>query len=126
MTSKEKIRIWGRNFELEVRYDCYTGEEILESQKKALSAFLGSEDAVDASLEEVKKYCLEQNGNDIGESVIENIFKYVMPKYIYVLRNTEKPAVAVMCNYKFDPEHGIAIVFEDGKIHQIGKQDMIL
>ena len=55
MTSKEKIRIWGRNFELEVRYDCYTGEEILESQKKALSAFLGSEDAVDASLEEVKK-----------------------------------------------------------------------
>lgn len=124
--SKEKIRIWGRDFEIEVRYDCYAGEEVLDSQKEALSAFLKSEDNISASLEQVKKYCLEQNGDGMGDGIIENIFKYVAPKYLYVSRNVKKHVVAIMCNYKFDQENGMAVVFEDEKVCQIGRQDIIL
>ena len=33
---------------------------------------------------------------------------------------------AIMCNYKFDMENGIAVVFENEKFSDIGKQDIIL
>lgn len=123
---KEKMMIWGRELELEVKYDCYTGEKILESQKDALKVFLKSEDTVGASLEQVKSYCLAHNKKDITDGVVENIFKYVAPKYLYVLRETSKRVVAVMCNYRFDPENGIAVVFENEELVKIGKQDTVL
>ena len=37
--NKKKFDIWGRTLELDIVYDCYCGEEILESQKKAFDMF---------------------------------------------------------------------------------------
>ena len=116
--SKEEIVIWGRKFEIEIKYDCYTGEEVLDIQKEALAAFLKSEKSIADSLETVKKYCLDQNGQDINDNVITNIFKYVLPKYLYIVRNIDKHIVAIMCNYKFDSENGIAVVFENEKFRK--------
>ena len=48
-----------------------------------------------------------------------------MPKSIYVPR-AEKKIVAIICNYKFDIENGIAIVFENGTLKKIGPQEIIL
>lgn len=124
--NKKKIVIWGRIFEIEVRFDCYAGEEVLDAQKEALELFLKSENNIKDSLETVKQYCLEQNGKDMGESKVANIFKYVAPKYLYVVRSTEKHIVSIMCNYKFDQENGIAVVFENEKLSKIVRQDMIL
>ena len=124
--NKEKITIWGRDFDMEVKYDCYSGEEVLQIQKDALETFLKAGANIDASLDQVKQYCLKMNKADIGSDSIENIFKYVAPKYLYVERNKEKHVVAIMCNYKFDLENGIAIVFENEKFSKIGVQDIIL
>ena len=49
-----------------------------------------------------------------------------MPKYLYVARDNENHIVAIMCNYRYDEENGIAIVFKNEKFLQIGKQDIIL
>lgn len=124
--SKEKITIWGRDFDMEIKYDCYSGEEVLQIQRDAIDAFLKSGAAIDAALDQVKYYCLKNNKADIGNNSIDNIFKYVAPKYLYVARNKEKHVVAIMCNYKFDPENGIAVVFENEKFSKIGMQDIIL
>lgn len=124
--NKEKMTIWGRNFELEVKFDCYSGEEVLEIQKEALSAFLKSRNAVEDSLDQLKQYCLKNNKAEIGGDNIENIFRYVVPKYLYVARDEKNHVVAIMCNYKFDSEHGIAIVFENENFSKIGMQDIIL
>ena len=123
---KEKITIWGRDFDMEVKYDCYSGEEVLQTQRDSIEAFLKSEATIDAALDQVKNYCFKNNKADIGGDSIENIFKYVAPKYLYVARNKEKHVVAIMCNYKFDPENGIAVVFENEKFSKIGMQDIIL
>ena len=56
---------------------------------------------------------------------IENIFKYVMPKSIFVPRE-EKRIVAVLFDFRFDMEHGMAIVFENEKFSTIGSEDIIL
>jgi hypothetical protein len=77
-------------------------------------------------LSKVKEYCLSHNRDEIGTDVIENIFKYVAPKYLFVPRDEHNQIVAIMCNYKFDPESGIAIVFENCKFKEIEKQEIIL
>ena len=104
--SKEKFLIWGRAFELNVQYDCYEDEDILPAQKVAFAFFKGEADHILNSDREIKKYCLENNGAEIG-GTIDNIFKYVIPVSIFVKRDEKKHVVAVMCNYKFDIEHGM-------------------
>ena len=123
MTSK-KIIIWGRAFELEVKYDCYAGEEVLETQKETV-ALLNDDNITEESLDEVKKYCLSLNSEEI-EQPIEIIFKFVATKYLFVPRDNEIKIIAIMCNYRFDMDNGIAVVFEDGELSEIGSQNIIL
>lgn len=124
--NKIKMMLWGREFNLDIIYDCYSNEKVLNSQEMAVQAFSKAEESIDSSLEEVKKYCLSINREEIGSEVIDNIFKYVAPKYLFVPREENKQVVAIMCNYKFDSESGIAIVFENGTYNMIGKQEIIL
>ena len=126
MSEKIKATIWGRELELGITYDCYSSEKILDSQKDAVKALVSSKAAIDKALDDVKAYCLSKNKVEIGSDEIENIFKYVAPKYLYVVRDEGKHTVAIMCNYKFDQENGIAVVFENEKFSKIGKQDIIL
>jgi hypothetical protein len=121
-----KTTIWGRDFTLDIVYDCYEGETVLEDQKNAALAFADAKEAVDFSLVKMKEYCLAANPKDIENGKIENIFKYIMPKYLYVERVEKKHIVALMCNYKFDPEHGIAVLFENEVFSKICKQDEVL
>ncbi len=117
------IKIWDRDFDLKVLYDCYAGEQILDEQEKALKEFAADKNAIDSSKSFVEKYCLGQNKDLIGADKIDNIFKYVLPESIFVKRDCR---IAILCQYKFDAEHGIAIVFKDGKFEEIGNQDIIL
>ena len=117
------MKIWNRNFDLKVIYDCYAGEQVLEEQKDALNKFSANKKAIESSKTFVEKYCLSQNKEEIGADDIDNIFKYVMPESIFVKRDCR---VAILCRYKLDAEHGIAIVFKDGELSEIGNQDIIL
>lgn len=118
--------IWGREFDLEVIFDCYSDEEILPIQEDALSKFCDAIEEIKNSETEVKRYCLEQNPEDISGGNIENIFRYVMPKYIFIVRDEKNRVASLMCDYKFDMEHGLAIVFQNEKLSQIGPEDIIL
>lgn len=118
------IKIWNREFDLPVVFDCFDDEEIIENQKSAVNAFLDAN--LDESFEEIKSFCLKNNGDDIGTDVIDNIFKYVMPKSIYVPRDKRNRIIAIMCDYKFDIEHGIAVVFVNNKFLKVVPQDDIL
>lgn len=120
------MMIWGRAFELKIEYDCCFGEDVLPNQVQAIEKLVCSQDIISEAKGKVETYCLSKNPVEIGTKHIENIFKYVMPKYLFVRRNADKRVVAIMCNYRFDPEHGIAIVFENEKQVCIGNQDIIL
>lgn len=123
--SKVKVSIWGRPFELSVIYDKCAGEEVLDSQREAVEAFLG-DCPVDRAKSKVEEYVINHAGAKLSQANIDNIFKYVMPKSIYVLRNSKLGDVAILCNYKFDMEHGLAIIFGKGKLKAIDAQDAVL
>lgn len=120
----KRITIWGRHFDLKVIIDQYKGENILDNQKAALDAFIDSADRILSSYSEVEKYCMEKDADLIG-GAITNIFKYVMPIAIFVKRSEKKHMIALLCNYRFDEEHGIALIYENEKLIHIGTQDDI-
>lgn len=123
--SKQSINIWDRSFSLAVCYECYPGEKVLDEQKEALELFLDSDKAIADSRTKVEKYILKNYADEVKASAIENIFKYVMPKSLYVPYDNHL-TVAILCNFRFDAEHGLAVVFEKGKLKEIGTQDIIL
>jgi len=121
-----KASIWNREFELDVFYDCFPNEEILPIQKEAVELLIHAKSAVDAAKFNVENYCLMNYGDEIDGSKIDNIFKYVIPTTIYGVRNENKRVAALLCNFRFDIEHGLAIVFENEKCIDIGPQDIVL
>jgi hypothetical protein len=120
----KNVNVWGREFSLKIIFEVYKGEDILEIQKNALDSFVKAADVVLTSCEELKKYCLENDGERIDNS-IDNIFKYVIPESLYIRRNEQERDVVLLCRYKFDEEHGIALFFENEELEHIGSQDDI-
>ena len=119
-----KIEIWERIFDLKVDYDYFDDEELIESQISAAELFDNAD--IGATLENVKKYCTQVSDGKVKNEEITNIFKFVMPTSIFVPRTKNKRTVAIMCNFKFDIEHGIAIVFENEEFKKIVTQDELL
>lgn len=118
-----KMSIWGRDFDLDIVYDCYSGEAILPKQEEALKCFFTAEAEINRSKNQVIHYCLDNDRDMIEDECIDNIFRYVVPYSIFVKRDGR---VALMCYYKLDMEHGLAVVFKKGKLLEIGRQDCIL
>lgn len=116
--------IWGRSFELEIRYDIRPGETLLPIQKEAVEQFIKKAAILDRSLPELKIYCAENSDGEVEVKDIDNIFKYVVPAYVFVIRDEKHRMVALICHYKFDPEHGLAMLFENEELKEIGEEDI--
>lgn len=126
--NKIKINVWEREFELNVVYDCLDGEDVLPTQNDALIKFLSAAPRlIDDAKQSVEEYCIKHDAEDIGSTPIVNIFKYVIPKSIYIQRTTDgSRIVGLMCAYKFDIDNGIAIVFKNETLERVGTQNIIL
>lgn len=122
---KYTMNIWGRKFELPVMIKQYDGEEITEIQKESIEKFQYCEEVLNASKQSVEQYILENGLRDHNIYEVDNIFKYVMPKSFYV-PNAGKRVVVLFCDFKYDLENGIALIFEDEKLKEIGPEDLAL
>ena len=124
LNKTKKTKIWGRIFELEIVYDCYTGEKVTKEQKQAYKWFCKHPEWIDKAKTYVEGYCKDAVNNDIENQKKDNVFSYIKPTEVYI--NRCENLVAIMCKYKYDLEHGLAIVFDhDGNI-TVGIQDIIL
>ena len=125
--NKVSICIWGREFDLEVMFEKYSGETILPVQEIALNNFLENLSIIDDSKCFVEQYCLKWNKEDIGSDKIDNIFKYIKPKSLYILRtNDNTRIIAIMCAYKFYSDNKIAIVFKNENFDKVVIDDEII
>ena len=120
------LNICGREFELPITVECYEGEEITEKQINALNQINSLESKLNAVLCDVKNYVFLNSNGYLQNSSISNIFKYVIPQSIFIQHNSNHSVFAVMCDFKFDIEHGLSIIFEDGEFKRVGSQDEVL
>lgn len=120
----KRVKIWGRQFSLGVYFDTYESDEITDIQTKALESFLSKSEEIFQSSKRIEQYCMKHNKKEIGNT-ITNIFKYVIPTTIFVKQDSKR-VVLLLCNYKFDEEHGIALQFENESLKSIGPQDNYL
>lgn len=126
MSNRITLRIWERTFELKVVYDCYEGENVTLLQNETVAVLEKDYTFINNSLYDVKKYCLDNYGDEVMGSDLDNIFKYVVPKEIFIKRNDKNHIFALMCYFKLDMEHDLAIVFNENKLSMIGLEDIIL
>ena len=125
MINAVELRIWGRDFNLPVEYDCYRGEEITEAQEKAIGGFKNKQELIDKTQKKVEEYCKAKVLEDDENEKKDNIFSYIKPEYLFIKRE-ENPRILMMCKYRYDLERGVAVAFSsDGSI-AVGPQDMIL
>ncbi len=120
------MNIWGREFQLDVIYDCFDDEKVTSIQEEALKKVEESDSFFDTSLDALKEYCLKKDEDKFQEKEFSNIFKYVIPTSLYIVRNDKNREVALLCEYRFNIEHGIAIDYVDEKLNEIGTQDLVL
>ena len=126
MSETLKLIVWDREFTLPIEYDCYKGEKVTKAQKAALKNFAGHKDWIDVSKPQVEGYCREQVLEDEENQKKDNIFSYIKPDYLYVKRDADNPRVAMMCKYRYDSEHGLAVIFSSDGTVTVGTQDVIL
>ena len=118
--------IWGREFSLPIKYDCYEGETVTSEQRASLMCFQEHPEWLDKARKKVEAYCRQQVLSDKENDKKDNIFSYVKPEYLFIKRDSISPRVLLMCKYRYDLEHGLAVVFrQNGKII-VGSQDLIL
>ena len=121
-----KLTIWEREFELPIEYDCYKGEEITKEQFASAEGFASHQEWIDSSKKDVEEFCKEKVSEDEENLKKDNVFSYIKPEYLFIKRDENHPRVAIMCKYRYDPEHGVAIVFSDKGVISVGPQDIIL
>lgn len=124
MIDNKQLTIWGRDFDLPVVYHSFPGEEVITNQIEAAERI----DSVDfeMGLNGVKKYILKRDADIIDDDQISNPFRFVKPKKIHIPYDENNRLIAILCDYKFDMEHGIAIVYENEKFKEVGPQDIAL
>jgi len=121
-----EVSIWGRSFELPVEYDCYEDEEVTKAQIQAIKRFKSHTEWIEQSKSVVEDYCIKQVMSDDENAKKDNIFSYLKPECLFVKRDKENSRIAMMCKYRYDLEHGLAVVFSsDGEV-TVGIQDIIL
>ena len=126
MTKSINIEIWEREFSLDVEFDCYSDESVTQNQIDAFERFCNHPKWIDKAKKNVESFCKKAVENDDQNQKKDNIFSYVKPVGIFVKRDSDKPRVAIMCKYKYDPEHGLAVVFDHNGNATVGLQDIIL
>ena len=124
LMSKMNVWIWNREFNLDISYQNFPGEDITENQRKILTTVSAAD--YDTAKVGVERYIKKVFASELGNDNLDNIFRFVMPRSILVPRTETSSVFAILCNFKFDMEHGIAIIFEDGKYKKTGSQDLIL
>ena len=126
MIESVDITIWGREFNLPVEYDCYDGEVIIKGQIDALETFIARKDWLEKAKCYIEAHCKAAVMDDDENHNKDNIFSYIKPECIFIKHEVNYPRLALMCKYRYDPEHGLAVVFSHNGTITVGIQDIIL
>ena len=126
MIKEVEFKIWDRDFTLPVYFETFKDMDVIKVQETALNTLLQNKEWIDAALSSVQEYSKKALLEDKTNNKKDNVFSYVKPESLFIECVPNNPRVAIMCKYRYDLEHGLAIIFSnDGRV-EVGLQDIIL
>lgn len=118
------ITIFERHFDLDVEYDHYANPSSIKKMDNLLLKFLSHPEWITNCKTKIENYCQEDVFQDKENLKKNNVFSYIKPECLYIKRDAKR--IALLCKYRYDPEHGLAVVFNsDGNV-TVGIQDIII
>ncbi len=125
ISEKLLLTIWGRELPIKIEYDCFDGEEITQIQKETLQKFLKKQTSIfKEAYNLLQKFCL-QKYPEYFSGQFDNIFKYIKPNILYIKKASTR-LCGLLCNFKYEQEHGLAIIIENEKVVKVDNQDALL
>lgn len=125
MDNKIQTSLWGAGVELDVYFEQLDYDEPTEVQLDAFARVDEVWAQVDAAVPHIIDYVRDEAAN-LGNSVEENgVFELVHPTTLFIAES-EQRVVAILCEFDYDPEHGLAVVFENERFKEVGAQDIVL
>lgn len=145
VTKSLKTTIWGKEFDLPIKYENSKNNEITDLQDKAISEFINNGFRhIDDQIYNVKEFIVGQvlfqksindklhndmslynanEGKKNLDKLIPNIFTIVKPRSIFVRDTNNERKVIVDCSYKGESERGVGfcIVYKNGKFYTLGE-----
>lgn len=126
MNNTLMLSIWGRELPIEIEYDCFSNETVTSLQDQTLQNFLSEQEKILRDCyTKLEEYCMEKFPQ-VFRSPFDNIFKYIKPKIIYIKRASTDRICGLLCNFKIDPEHGLAVYIVNEAVIKVGPQEIIL
>lgn len=125
---KLSITIWNREVEIDVVFDCFKDEYITRIQKETYGEFLNNRDNIySISRERIWAYAHQDVDLFPDKGIPENIYKFIMPKAIYIKRDTGSQKVfGLLFHYRYREDEGLCVVFKDNAFSEIGPECIIL
>lgn len=121
----KEITFSDKILKLKVDFDCLDNEVPSTMQLETLKRITENPKHISSVLPEVIEYCL-QEPEMRGITHIDNILKYVKPRTLFIPQTNKGREVAILCDYMFDKEHGIAITFKNEIFSGIKSQDDVI
>lgn len=117
--------IWGKMISLPVEYSDSVKMGTAEKTAISIKEFsFNSADITNKSITAVKSY-VNKSAEAIGETVTGNLFDYITPHMMLVGIDEGSTNIALLCGFKYDPEHDIAIIFREQLFVEVGSQDLV-
>lgn len=116
-----------RDINLKIEFDVFDNEEITILQNRTFNKFMDNiKEIFFKSYSVLKDYCQKKYNIELDDT---NFYKYIIPKQIYIKRESkgkEYCKFAILYNFKEDIENGLAVVWANDEILEVGMQDIIL
>lgn len=125
LITKANLVIWGKQFSMPVQYAGPAEPEASADLDQAIQAFIAdSADITSKSILKLKAY-IKGKAETIGSVAPENLFDSITPQMLLVTIDEGDALIALLCGFKFDPEHDIALIFRNNSLDEVGNQDLI-
>jgi len=116
----QQVLLWDETYDLRIVADAYLGELITEAQRESYLIFLDNVERFSKrSLELVAEYI-----SKVYERVDANhVHTLMVPTAILFQQDG---AFGILCDFKYDEEHGLAIMLYPKSQEQAGMQDIFI
>lgn len=128
MTNKNiDLVIWGTKYSLPIEYSDSIGSNFIATAEQSVLLFVDKTSEITESAKIVVESYIQKSALAIGIAEPDSLIDCVEPQMLLVRVDDDGSVnIALLCGFKYDPEHDIAIVYKNEELVEVGSQDIVV